>query len=465
MSKIVIIGANHAGTAAVKTICQNYPENKVVVFDKNNNISFLGCGMALWIGKDIDKGESLFYSSKEDLEKYGATVHLETVVQKVDFDKKLVFAEDKYGNTIMEEYNKLILATGSTPIKLNVEGNELENVQPVKLYQHAEEVIKKLESENLKDIVVIGAGYIGVELVEAFRKCGKNVQLIDLNENCLSGYYDKEFRELMAENLEANGVSLNFGEKVLKITGKNEEDIVVKGDFGEYKIKREIENKKVEYVITDKKKYKADMVISAVGFLPNNQLGKNNLKLFRNGAYQVNLRQQTSLKDVYAVGDCATVYDNSIESANYIALATNAVRTGIIAAHNICGTELDGAGVQGSNGISIFGLNMVSTGLTQEKAERLGYTVLSTSYEDYQKPEFMKKNEKVKIKIVYEKSSRRILGAQIASRENISMMIHMFSLAVQEKVTIDKLKLLDIFFLPHFNKPYNYVTMSALSAK
>jgi NADPH-dependent 2,4-dienoyl-CoA reductase/sulfur reductase-like enzyme len=127
---------------------------------------------------------------------------------------------------------------------------------------------------------------------------------------------------------------------------------------------------------------------------------------------------------------------------------------------------LETTGVQGSNGISIFGYNMVSTGLSLGAAKKAGFDALYTEYEDYQKPGFITtNNEKVKIRIVYDKASRRILGTQMASRHDISMGIHMFSLAVEEKITIEKLALLDIFFLPHFNQPYNYITMAALSAK
>ncbi|EMP72329.1 NADH oxidase [Streptococcus sobrinus DSM 20742 = ATCC 33478] len=147
-------------------------------------------------------------------------------------------------------------------------------------------------------------------------------------------------------------------------------------------------------------------------------------------------------------------------------MASNALRTGIVAAHNAAGHELEGIGVQGSNGISIYGLNMVSTGLTLEKARRLGFNADVTEITDLQKPEFMEtQNEPVTLKVVYDKDNRRVLGAQMASKENISMGIHMFSLAIQEGVTIDRLALMDIFFLPHFNKPYNYITMAALGAE
>lgn len=444
MGKIVVVGANHAGTACINTILDNYKDKEVVAFDSNNNISFLGCGMALWIGKQIAGAEGLFYSNKEILTGKGAKIYMETKVDCIDYANKKICATDKDGNKIEETYDKIILATGSLPITPRIEGMELENVQFVKLYQNAAEVIEKLKDDSIKHVTVVGAGYIGVELAEAFKRNGREITMIDCADTCLSGYYDRVFTDMMTENLKQNGVQVVFNEMVSKIVG----------------------NGKVEAIVTDKNEYKTDMVVLCIGFRPNNELGKDDLELFRNGAYLVNKRQETSIKDVYAIGDCATVYDNSIKDTNYIALATNAVRSGVVAAHNACGTDIQSIGVQGSNGISIWGLNMVSTGLTLEKAKANGYDAITTEFEDLQKPAFIEhKNEKVKLRIVYDKNTRVILGAQMASREDISMGIHMFSLAIQEEVTIDKLKLLDIFFLPHFNQPYNYITMAALTAK
>ena len=135
---------------------------------------------------------------------------------------------------------------------------------------------------------------------------------------------------------------------------------------------------------------------------------------------------------VYAVGDCATVYNNAIQAADYIALATNAVRSGIIAAHNACGKVLESVGVQGSNGISIWGLHMLSTGISLARAKRMGYDAAAADYEDWQKAEFMENgNHKVKIRIVYDRKSRIILGAQMCSDYDVSMGIHMFSMAVE----------------------------------
>ncbi|MBF7075127.1 H2O-forming NADH oxidase [Streptococcus sp. HF-100] len=456
MSKIVVIGANHAGTACINTILDNFGnENEVVVFDQNSNISFLGCGMALWIGKQIDGPEGLFYSDKEKLEAKGAKVYMESPVLSVDYDKKEVIALVN-GQEHLESYDKLIFATGSQPIIPPIKGVELvkgnrgfkatlENVQFVKLYQNSAEVIEKLKNnEGINRVAVVGAGYIGVELAEAFERLGKEVILIDVADTCLAGYYDRELSDLMSQNLADHGITLAYGQTVQAVEGEG----------------------KVERIVTDKETFDVDMVIMAVGFRPNTALGAGKIELFRNGAFLVDKKQETSIPGVYAVGDCATIYDNSLGKMSYIALASNAVRSGIVGAYNATGHELEGIGVQGSNGINIYDLKMVSTGLTLEKAKAAGYNAVETGFNDLQKPEFIKhNNHEVAIRIVFDKDTRVILGAQMASHEDISMGIHLFSLAIQEKVTIDKLALTDIFFLPHFNKPYNYITMAALTAE
>ena len=456
MSKIVVIGANHAGTACINTMLDNFGnENEVVVFDQNSNISFLGCGMALWIGKQIDGPEGLFYSDKEKLEAKGAKVYMESPVLSVNYDKKEVTALVN-GQEHLESYDKLIFATGSQPIIPPIKGVEivegnrefkatLENLQFVKLYQNSAEVIEKLKNnEGINRVAVVGAGYIGVELAEAFERLGKEVILIDVADTCLAGYYDRELSDLMSKNLADHGIKLAYGQTVKAVEGEG----------------------KVERIVTDKETFDVDMVIMAVGFRPNTALGAGKIELFRNGAFLVDKKQETSIPGVYAVGDCATIYDNSLGKMSYIALASNAVRSGIVGAYNATGHELEGIGVQGSNGINIYDLKMVSTGLTLEKAKAAGYNAVETGFNDLQKPEFIKHdNHEVAIRIVFDKDTRVILGAQMASHEDISMGIHLFSLAIQEKVTIDKLALTDIFFLPHFNKPYNYITMAALTAE
>ncbi|MDR1606613.1 MAG: FAD-dependent oxidoreductase [Streptococcaceae bacterium] len=441
--KTVIIGSNHAGIATANTLLDHYPEQEVVLIDRNSNLSYLGCGTALWVGRQIDGYQDLFYTNEAEFRKKGAKLFMSSTVTQIDFKAKIVYFETESGDKSQESYDKLVLATGSKPIIPNIPGKTLEGIHFLKLFQEGLEVDQDMSREDVKTVAVIGAGYIGVEIAEAAKRRGKQVLLFDAMPTSLAAYYDPEFAQGMDETLATHGIDLHFGELATAYKGKQ----------------------RVEQLVTDKGTYEVDMVINAIGFTANAELGRDHLQTFANGAYLVDQHQQTSDANVYAVGDCATIYSNALQATTYIALATNAVRSGIIAGHNIGGTVLDAIGVQGSNGISIFGYNMVSTGLSVTAAEKAGMAVSFTDFEDLQKPGFIKENALVQIRIVYEKVSRRVVGAQLASSHDISATIHMFSLAIQEQVTIDKLKLLDIFFLPHFNQPYNYITMAALGAK
>lgn len=444
--KIVIIGTNHAGIAAANTLLDNYPGHEITMIDRNSNMSYLGCGTALWVGRQIDQPNELFYARPDDFEAKGAKVLTETEVSSIDFENKKVYATTKAGEEHVEDYDKLILAMGSRPIIPKITGNELEGIHFLKLFQEGQAVDEEFAKEEVKRIAVIGAGYIGTEIAEAAKRRGKEVLLFDAETTSLASYYDEDFAKGMDENLENQGVELHFGETAEAFKGTNG---------------------RVSQIVTNKGTYDVDMVINCIGFTANSALVGDKLDTLRNGAVKVDKHQQTSNPDVYAVGDVATIYSNALQDFTYIALASNAVRSGIVAGHNIGGTVLESAGVQGSNGISIFGYNMTSTGFSVKAAQKFGLEVAYTDFEDKQKAWFLhENNDTVKIRIVYEKSSRRIVGAQMASYgEIIAGNINMFSLAIQDQKTIDELALLDLFFLPHFNSPYNYMTVAALKAE
>ncbi|MDG6136847.1 FAD-dependent oxidoreductase [Lactococcus petauri] len=444
--KIVIIGTNHAGIAAANTLLDNYPGHEITMIDRNSNMSYLGCGTALWVGRQIDQPNELFYARPDDFEAKGAKVLTETEVSSIDFEQKKVYATTKAGEEHVEDYDKLILAMGSRPIIPKITGNELEGIHFLKLFQEGQAVDEEFAKEEVKRIAVIGAGYIGTEIAEAAKRRGKEVLLFDAETTSLASYYDEDFAKGMDENLANHGVELHFGETAEAFKGTNG---------------------RVFQIVTNKGTYDVDMVINCIGFTANSTLVGDKLDTLRNGAVKVDKHQQTSNPDVYAVGDVATIYSNALQDFTYIALASNAVRSGIVAGHNIGGTVLESAGVQGSNGISIFGYNMTSTGFSVKAAQKFGLEVAYTDFEDKQKAWFLhENNDTVKIRIVYEKSSRRIVGAQMASYgEIIAGNINMFSLAIQDQKTIDELALLDLFFLPHFNSPYNYMTVAALKAE
>jgi NADPH-dependent 2,4-dienoyl-CoA reductase/sulfur reductase-like enzyme len=447
MKKVIVIGTNHAGTASINTMLDNHADKvNVTTYDTNTNISFLGCGMALWIGKVIDRPDGLFYSNPDLLKSKGANVFMQHAVRDVNFETKEVTIEDLCTNEIKKDtYDELIISVGSWPVRPPIPGIDFDNIISVKLFQDAQKTIEKLNNDKLNDIVVVGAGYIGIELAEAFKVLGKNVTLIDMVDEVVPRYYDREFTRVMEENLTKNGVKLALGEQVKEFTG---------------------EDGKVTGVVTDKGTHKADLVMFSVGFRPNTKfLEGKGLDMLPNGAIKVDNKQESNIPGVYAIGDCATVYDNARQTQSYIALASNAVRTGIVAGSNVAGVEMEMNGVQGSNGIHIFGVTMLSTGLTEREAVAAGFDVAISTAEGKQKPDFIPSNDQIKVKIVYDKTTRRLLGAQMLANFDASLALHTFSLALQEKMTVDRLKLVDFFFLPHFNKPIDNIVAAVLGCK
>ncbi|MCL8209658.1 FAD-dependent oxidoreductase [Spiroplasma attinicola] len=472
-TKVVLVGINHAGTTAVKALIRNYPDAEIVCYDRNDNISFLGCGIALWVGKEFNDARGLFYASAEQLTKMGAKVNMAHEMTKLNTNTKTLTIKNlKTDQTFTETYDKLILAIGSWPI-LNPGGKEIpgllalkngvvqddllngykltEGIYLSKLYQHAQTLITELNKSSVKNVVVIGAGYIGIELVEAFTKINKEVTLIDFENRIMPRYYDPEFTNDLETDMKKAGVKLQLGEVLTEFTVKNNH---------------------VSEVITNRGKYQADLVIMAVGFLPNTKVlinndGSSELKLDARGAIIVNKYFQTSNDDVYAVGDCIAIHSNAWGRDVNIALATNAVRSGLVAGLNVAtNNQVPFPGVQGTNAISVFGWKFAATGLSEISAKAIfgQENVDAIYYQDTIYPPFMKDNHQVKIKIVWDKKTRKILGAEVGSQYDHTEVIYMFSLAIMKNVTIDELPLIDMYFLPHFNKPYNYVTAAAVLA-
>ncbi|MEI0580288.1 FAD-dependent oxidoreductase [Brachyspira pilosicoli] len=451
--KVIVIGCNHAGTWAAKTLKATDPNCQVVTYDRNDNISFLACGIALWVGGVVKDPKGLFYASPEGLKSEGIEVHMGHEVVKIDWaNKKMTIKELKTGKEFEDNYDKLILATGSWPVTPPIEGLKQEGTTYglkkgiffSKLYQQGQDIIDEIAKPEIKKVMVVGAGYIGVELIEAFKNHGKEVILMEAMPRVMANYFDKEITDEAEKRIKDAGIELHLGETVKKFEGED----------------------RVKKVVTDKGSYDVDMVVMSVGFRPNSELYKDYLETLPNGAIVVDTTMKSSKdENVYAIGDCSSVYSCSSKSHEYIALATNAVRMGIVAANNILGKKVNYCGTQGSNAICVFGYNMASTGWSEETAKKKGLKVKSNFFRDAERPEFMPTYEDVLVKIVYEEGTGRLLGAQIASKHNHAEAIHAFSLAIANEMTVQDFALSDFFFLPHYNKPLSWMTMVAYTAK
>lgn len=440
--KVAVVGCTHAGTAAVKTILNEHPEAEVVVFERNDNISFLSCGIALFVGGVVKDAQGLFYSNPEELKQLGAHVFMEHDVTSIDaLGKSLTVKDLKTGAERTETFDKLVLTTGSWPILPPIPGRELENVQLCKNYNQAKEIFaKKGDAHN---IVVVGGGYIGIELVEAFALEGKNVTLIDGLDRILNKYLDKEFTDILEQDLRDRGVTVRLNETVQTFEG---------------------ENGRVSKVVTTGGTYDADMVILCVGFRPNNDLVKDQLETMPNGAIIVNDYMETSVKDVFAAGDSCAVNYNPNNGHAYIPLATNAVRMGALVGKNINGPKVAYRGTQSTSGLHLFGWNIGSTGVTDSSAPAFGLETRSVYVVDNHRPEFMPSYEKIYMKLVYEVGTNRIVGGQVMSKYDCTASANTLSLAIQNNMTIEDLAYVDFFFQPVFDRPWNYLNILAQAA-
>lgn len=442
-TKIAVIGCTHAGTAAITGMARLYPDAQITVFERNDNISFLSCGIALHVGGVVKNADGLFYSSPGQLAELGVTTLMRHDVLAVDTEAKTLKAKNLVtGEENIHAFDKLVVTTGSWPIIPQMEGIHLENVVLCKNFHHAQTIIEK--AKHARRIAVIGAGYIGIELVEAFEMLGKEVTLIDNMDRILYKYLDKEFTDPTEQELINRGVHLALGQTVTSFVGD--------------------ENNQVTTVVTNGGQYEADMVVLCIGFRPNTELLKDQVDMLPNGAIIVDEYMRTSKPDVFAAGDSCAVHYNPTGEHAYIPLATNAVRMGTLVARNLMAPMVKYLGTQGTSGIKIYDYNIASTGMTETAALAAGLNVKKVTIVDNYRPEFMPTYEPVTLKVVYEADSGRIVGAQVMSKVDLTQSINTLSVCIQNAMTMDELSFVDFFFQPHYNKPWNLLNQAGLQA-
>ena len=434
--KIVIIGCTHAGTITASQVLSQHPDAEVTIYEKNDNVSFLSCGIATYLGGVAKNIDDMFYSSPEALSQLGAAVHMQHEVTAVDLQKKTLQVKDRVsGEETEDHYDKLMVTTGSWPVIPNLPGIDDPNVYLCKNYNHAQKLFEV--AQNAQKVVVIGGGYIGVELVEAYSKQGKQVTLIDGNDRLLSKYYDAKYTDIVTKDFEDHQVTLALGELVAGFEPADQ-GVVVK---------------------TDRGSYDADIAILCIGFRPNTSLFKDQLEFNADGSIKTNAYMQTSDPDVYGAGDSVAVHYNPTNQEAYVPLATNAVRQGIIAGTNLYGNTMTYMGTQSTSGLQLYDNAMSSTGMTLESAKAAGFDADAVTFEDHYRPEFMPTNATVIGTVVWDRSNNQILGAQFMSKLDISMYANAVSVMIQNHNTIDFMAMVDMLFQPNFDRPFNFINL------
>lgn len=442
MTTVAIVGCTHAGTFAATSILNAHPDWDVHVFEHNATLSFLSCGIALWVGDHVSDPRKMFYSSPAELEAAGATMHMRTDVTDIHVaEQTLEFRDLETGDTQTLPFDKLVVTTGSRPVVPSIPGIDSRRVQLCKSWNHAVEL--KERSKGAKSVVVVGAGYIGAELAEQFSDIGVHVTLIDAAGRVLANNFDQPITDIVEDRYREHNVTLALGEKVVAFRDNDEDDTVT--------------------VVTDGGEYTAQFAVLAIGFLPNTDLVRGQVDTMDNGAIITNEFMQTSVPYVYAAGDSAAVFYNPTGRYDYIPLATNAVRQGMLVGANIEQPTRKYMGTQATSAVQLYDLSLAASGLTQGGANRRGMDIRSTELVEDYRPAFMQTTAPVTSILTWDPNTRLVKGAQFCSTVDVSGAANVVSMAIQSKFTIDMLANVDFLFQPNFDQPIYYA--GAVAAK
>lgn len=403
--------------------------------------------MYLYLDGTVKDVDTIRYSSAEEMRERGVTVYPDTkVVELKPTEHQIVVENAKTQERQTMSYDRLILGNGVAPNEPDWDGIELENVCRFGGRHSAEELRKKQAQPELRNVAIIGGGYIALEAAMCFAKEGKQVTMLERGEQLIGAQLDPDFAKIIQEELKRNGIVLRFGVELGGLVGKD-------GKVTGVKLKDEI--------------FPTDLVLVCIGSHPDTEWLDGVLERDKRGFLVVDEYQRTSAKDVFAAGASTAMKFNPTGDWVNIDLATNARKQGRVAAKNLEETVFAYPGMQGTSGLRVYDYYLAATGVTAKVAKKAEHEIDCVTVEelalDSYLPEQM--NAKVHAKLYYEKKSHRVVGGQILSKKDMTGMIQALSVAIYAKLTVEELAFMDFFFQPEFNRPWSILSKLALSVK
>ncbi|MGV2940574.1 CoA-disulfide reductase [Mesobacillus sp. LC4] len=438
--KILIIGGDAAGMSAAMQMVRNSSGHEITVLEKGGVYSYGQCGLPYVISGKIESTDKLIARTQSTFkEKYGIDARVFHEVQKVDIENKMVSGiNHNNGETFSLPYDRLLIATGVSSVIPKWEGVTLPGIFSLKTIPDAKAIMDYLD-KDIKNVTVIGGGYIGLEMAESFAELGKKVTVIERNEQ-LAKIFDRDMAELIHEEAVKQNIVLKMGESVEAFGGSEH----------------------VESVKTDKGEYDTDLVLVAVGVKPNTSfLEGTGIKTIGNGAIQVNAYMQTSVEDIYAAGDCATQYHRVKEKDDHVPLGTHANKQGQIAGLNMVDVHKTFKGIVGTSIIKFFDLTLGRTGLSEKEANTLNIPCGSVTITARDIAGYYPNDKKMKLKLVYHKETHKVLGGQIIGGNGVDKRIDVLATAIFHSMTTEELLDLDLAYAPPYNGVWDPIQQAA----
>lgn len=445
-TRVVIIGGVAAGPKIMAKLLRTKSfDCQIDLYTEEDIISYSACGLPYYIEGLIEDHNRLIVRKPEQFEEQGAKIHLNKRCTKILPDEHKVVIEDlKTGIIKTVEYDKLAITTGARPILPPIKNIDLRNVFTVRHIQDGINIRNKLRDSNTKRAVIIGGGYIGIEMLEAFYLNNLQTHLVEMGEHILP-IFDPEMSDLIKDEI------LKMSHGKVEIT-TSDAVIALEGDG------------KVERVITQKGKIiDADMVIVCVGVTPNTEIAQEaGITLGVSNAIRVDNRMQTNKKDIYAAGDCIENFHLVSKNYAWIPLGSSANKEGRCAAINISGQYDAFPGVLGSAVTRYDGMTISLTGLNETEAEKYGFDVISATMTKKDKAGYMPEVGNITIKLVVDKRSRKILGAQAIGCGDADKRINTVASAIQADQTVSEFLNLDMTYAPPFSTAVDPLLSAAL---
>ncbi|UPA12369.1 CoA-disulfide reductase [Borrelia venezuelensis] len=442
--KIIIIGGTAAGTSAAAKAKRTNKELNITIYEKTNITSLGACGLPYFIGGFFDEANNMIARTPDEFEQNGISVFTEHEVMRVDIKNNTLQVKNLQTKQIFNDsYDKLMIATGGNPIIPPISNIQLSNFYTLRNMQDGKEIKKLFKKKDIKDIVIIGAGYIGIEMVEAAKALEKNVRIIQLDKRILTESFDREITNIMEEELIKNNVLLHTDEFAKSLIGKE----------------------KVKGIITNKSEYKADLVILSTGIKPATEFLEGQLETLKNGAIIVNEYGETSVKNIFSAGDCATIYNLVSKKNDYIPLATTANKLGKVIGENLAGRHVAFKGTLGSASIKVLSLEAARAGLTEETALKLGIKYKTVFIKDKNHTNYYPNQEDLYIKLIYNEETKEIIGAQTIGKNGAAIRMHALSLAIYSKLTTNEIGMMDFAYSPPFSKTWDALNVAGNAAK
>lgn len=438
--RLVVIGGVAAGMSAAAKARRTQRDLEVIVCERGSFISYAACGMPYYLAGDVPDHRALMVRTPEQMIKQGVDVRLRHEVMAIDAEARILKVRDlDRGADLSLDYDKLVIATGARPVWPSLEGSDLEGVFGLRSLESGLALHRFLTERQPKKAVIVGGGYIGIEMAETFRRLGLEVTILVRSGKILRTTVDDDIRQLVETELDRHGVRVVH-------------DVPASFD-GEGKL---------EAVVTAGGRYDCDISVLGMGALPNVELGlEAGIRLGSTGAIATEPSMRTNLPGVFAAGDCAEAFHLVTGQPTYVPLGSTANKQGRVAGENAAGGQALFGGIVGTMVLRCFDLTVATTGLTAASARETGFAVQETTIQAKDISHYFPGAEDIHVKLVVDETTNRLLGGQIAGRRGVAKRVDVLATALFNRMTVSQLRQLDLSYAPPFAPVWDPILVAA----